>query len=117
MPESERSGALDDTKRLEFLMRFLTVGDDGDESVCPGVQVESDDMKSALDLGCVGEKYCLVDGWVNPDMRRVIDKAMYPIKRMEAEMHVLEEKRRMLAVRISQMENGECGDQDDATSV
>jgi len=66
-----------DTQRLEFLMRFFKVADTGDEDVCPGVIVNTDAVSDAFDCGpLIGEVITLMDGWENPDMRRVIDKAI-----------------------------------------
>jgi len=66
-----------DTDRLEFLMRFFRVFDTGDESVCPGMLVDVDAVSDAFDFGPLAdEKVSLMDEWVNPDMRRAIDKAM-----------------------------------------
>lgn len=66
-----------DSRRLEWLLRFLTVDDVGDESVCPGVIVDTDAMSDAFDSGALAdESVCMMGGWVSPDMRRAIDKAM-----------------------------------------
>ena len=66
-----------DTERLEFLMQFFEVADCGDEDVCPGMIVSADDVSKAFDYGPLSdETVTLMDGWINPDMRRVIDKAM-----------------------------------------
>lgn len=68
---------LTDTDRLEYLMRFFRVDDAGDEDVCPGVFVDTDAVSEAFDCGAIAdERVSLLDGWQNPDMRRVIDKAI-----------------------------------------
>lgn len=68
---------ISDTQRLEFLMQFFRVEDTGDEDVCPGMIVDEDAVSNAFDYGpLAGEVLTLVDGWENPDMRRVIDKAI-----------------------------------------
>lgn len=66
-----------ESQRLEFLMQFFGVEDVGDESVCPGVVVDTDAVGDAFNCGAlVDERVTLMDGWQNPDMRRVIDKAI-----------------------------------------
>ena len=66
-----------DTQRLEFLMRFFRVEDTGDESVCPGMVVDTDAVSEAFDFGPLAdETVTLMDGWHDPDMRRAIDKAI-----------------------------------------
>jgi hypothetical protein len=75
---------MSDTQRLEFLMRFFEVADTGDESVYPGVVVDTDAVSKAFDYGPVADEVLtLMGGWENPDMRRVIDKAI-AWKEMEA---------------------------------
>jgi hypothetical protein len=68
---------MSDTDRLEFLMQFFRVDDVGDENVCPGMIVDTDDVSDAFDFGPLADEVVtLMDGWQNPDMRRVIDKAI-----------------------------------------
>jgi len=68
---------MSDTERLEYLMQFFTVDDTGDEQVCPGVIVDTDAVSEAFDCGpLAGEVVTIMGGWQNPDMRRVIDKAI-----------------------------------------
>lgn len=69
-----------DTERLNFLLRYLVVDDIGDEDVVPGVCVDSEGIEEALFPGMEGEEYYLLDGWQNPDMRRVIDKAIAAVE-------------------------------------
>ena len=65
-----------DTERLEFLMKFFTVDDIGDEHVFPGVVVDADEVSDAFSYAVEGEVVTMLYGWQNPDMRRVIDKAI-----------------------------------------
>jgi len=66
-----------DTQRLEFLMRFFRVDDCGDETVCPGMIVDTDAVSEAFDFGpLANETVTLMGGWQNPDMRRAIDAAI-----------------------------------------
>lgn len=69
--------AEEDTNRLNFLMRFFRVEDVGDDSYCAGMVVDIDAVSDAFDRGQLGDEVVtLTGGWVNPDMRRAIDKAM-----------------------------------------
>ena len=66
-----------DTERLDFLMQFFSVEDFGDDSYAPGVVVDTDAVSEAFDgPPCAGEVVHISDGWQNPDMRRVIDRAI-----------------------------------------
>jgi hypothetical protein len=66
-----------DTDRLEYLMQFFDVTDCGDEYVCPGMTVDVDAVSDAFDCGPLsGEVITLMEGWINHDMRRAIDKAI-----------------------------------------
>ena len=66
-----------DTERLEFLVRFFRVEDTGDDCVCPGMVVDTDAVSEAFDGGPIADEVVsIMDGWQNPDMRRVIDKAI-----------------------------------------
>ena len=68
---------IDDTARLEFLMQFMAVVDTGDEDVCPGIYWDCDSAVEAFDTGAlVNERVTCLEGWINPDMRRVIDAAI-----------------------------------------
>lgn len=76
LPESHGS-QISDTDRLNYLMQFFRVDDCGDEDVCPGVIVDQDAVSAAFDMGAISdERVTLMDGWLAPDMRRVIDKAL-----------------------------------------
>jgi len=69
--------SITDTDRLEFLMRFFTVDDVGDDSICPGMVVYADSVSEAFDFGPLAdEEVTSLGGWRNPNMRRVIDKAI-----------------------------------------
>ena len=67
---------MNDTERLEFLMRFFRVEDVGDDDVCPGMIVDADAVSNAFDCGPLADETVTSWGWHNPDMRRAIDKAM-----------------------------------------
>ena len=68
-----------DTERLEFLMRFFEVADTGDDTVCPGMVVDTDAVSEAFDYGALADELVPALGfgvWDSQDMRRAIDKAM-----------------------------------------
>jgi hypothetical protein len=66
-----------DTDRLDFLLQFFSVQDTGDEDVCPGMIVDTDAVSDAFDYGqLANESIGLMCGWINNDMRRVIDNAI-----------------------------------------
>jgi hypothetical protein len=68
---------VNDTERLEFLMQFFTVDDIGCEEACPGVIVDTCKADDMFNCGALaGETVTYYGGWENPDMRRVIDKAI-----------------------------------------
>jgi hypothetical protein len=49
------------------------------------VLVDSDEVYQAFDNGpCIGEVVDLMTGWQNPDMRRVIDRAIEAERAKEA---------------------------------
>jgi hypothetical protein len=58
-------------------MRFFRVEDTGDDCVCAGLIVDADAVSDAFDHGAIADEVvALMDGWHNPDMRRVINKAI-----------------------------------------
>jgi hypothetical protein len=66
-----------DSERLTWLARFFRVDDVGDDAMCPGMIVDTDAVSEAFDYGPLENEILTgMDGWIHPDMRRVIDKAM-----------------------------------------
>jgi hypothetical protein len=76
VPPPASGSAPSDTDRLNFLLRYFSVADNGDEEFCPAVVVEWDALEDALFEGfCDGVERdaatCLKE-----DVRTVIDRAM-----------------------------------------
>ena len=67
-----------DTERLEFMMQFFRIDDLEGDDCPPSMVVLTDDLRRAFDYGPLVDEECSLasGGWKNPDMRRVIDKAM-----------------------------------------
>ena len=62
------AGSRSDTERLEFLLRFLSVEDVGDEDFIPGVVVNPDALEEAIGVSGVLD-------W-KEDLRTIIDRAI-----------------------------------------
>ena len=56
-----------DTRRLDFLLKYMVIDDVGDDEACPGVLVRSDSLEGDL---CNGNRI----GW-DDNLRDVIDRA------------------------------------------
>ena len=69
---------MDDTDRLDFLLKFIKVDDIGDDLPCPGIVVNHESMEDSLSWGVANSNHqrpSLVQTWdANP--RTVIDKAI-----------------------------------------
>lgn len=70
-----------DTERLEFLMQFFTVWEEYDplshSPRSPKVRPVIAQINKAFNEGAVdSELFDQLHRWINPDMRRVIDKAI-----------------------------------------
>lgn len=61
-----------DTKRLDFLLRFMSIEDVGDEESVPGVVVQGENMEH--ELGVAG-----VTGW-DDGIRDIIDRAIQIVR-------------------------------------
>lgn len=67
-----------DTDRLNFLLQFISVSDVGDDTYCPGICVDYEEMEEKLTWGNENEKGqrpSLALAW-NADIRDVIDRAI-----------------------------------------
>jgi len=68
-----------DKERLDFLLRYISIEDVGDESYCPGVVVRSEALEEALSHGPKADEDGYypntIERW-GDDMRDVIDRAI-----------------------------------------
>lgn len=67
---------LNDTDRLEFLLRFIQVADIGDEEYIPGVVVSTEDLEDTLTYGPHTGKDRINQCEKDIDMRLIIDRSI-----------------------------------------